>query len=632
MIRKDIRLKVVDQIRKEITIARNYKNLRTTSWHLNEDAYEGKKKEMAPGRANVNLGQMQGFIQTLLAKIDNPLIFRSIPAEIADKTKSKQYNALAEQFAESDYWDKKGRAGNFQALMYGRGVFQYFMKSTGKDIVSVLTPIDVHKFLIDPQAGGLDMDDAMYMGHFGVKLSTKDIKAGVKEKLYYKDTARQVLEGEGDHHQNKEELDSKQRYADMMKTNDVQKGVYYFWAWCTTFEGERYYALYHENTGEILRLEKLEDVQGHDMWPYWSWATFPDMTHFWTPSYADIARELIDVQNININQMLDNAQRVNYPERYVRSGSVKNPQRLQRYTPNGIITVNPNFQASDIQSVSTPSINTPITVYDKIDQILALNTGVSADMKGVSEEDKVGIYEGNVAMTADRLGNLDKSRSDGWKRFANLFYKALKANMTTKVAIKMVGTEGATYQKVNVKEVIPTHDFDFTIESTRAEEEMNARDSREKMAYLDSLVGNPEVNQLELAKMRASVAGVEPEQMRRLFDKSGMASESIEAAEQDLQALLSGKEPKRRVEYTQDYMKYMNKYLMEEGIELKEKQYQAVANHMQAIMPKFEQTLAAQLADEAGLPLQDVAQTPLQNGQAQLPTGQQGQIPQGINL
>ena len=600
MIKNQIRSKILPRVQKEIAISRNYKQSRTRMWHLNEKMYEGKKKELAPGRANVNLGQMHGYIQTLLSKIDNPLIFRAEPAEIADTKKAAIYNAATEQIAASDKWDKKGRLLNFQLLMYGREVAHQSMHTKDKQLVSTLTPIDVHKFLIDPQAGGIDIDNALYMGHYGVRLMTHEIEQGVKDGLYYKEVARKVMEGDGDTHFNKEDINANQRGELKESLEANQDGVFFFWSWITTFKGERYYVLYHEATSEIMRLEKLEDIQGHDKYPYWTAAAFPNLAHFWTQGYADISRELIEVQNVNINQMVDNSQKRNYPERIVKTGSIQNPQRLQRYVPNGIITVSNSFQTGDFQTVDTPSIDSPMKVYDKVDMIIALNSGVTADMKGVSEEDKVGIYEGNRAQAADRLGLLDKNRSDGWKDFADLFYKGLKQNLTTNMAIKMMGTDGASYETVKIKDMIPAHDFDFRIESTRAEEEMNIRERRGKIGYLDTLVNMPDVNQKNLQRIRGEVAGLQRDELRALFDATGAANESVQAAEEDLQQLMMSKKPKTRMDYPMEYVEYMVKYGKSNAIDMSGKQFDSYNEFMQKIMGQpFQDTLVNQLSSEA---------------------------------
>ena len=72
------------------------------------------------------------------------------------------------------------------------------------------------------------------------------------------------------------------------------------------------------------------------MWPFWTYAPYPDLTEFWTPSPADYVRELIMAQAVSINQMLDNAERVNKPQRIVDVGAIQNLAEL-KYRRDGYI-------------------------------------------------------------------------------------------------------------------------------------------------------------------------------------------------------------------------------------------------------------------------------------------------------
>jgi hypothetical protein len=69
--------KIVAQVIEEIRHARQYKQGRVRkSWDKNEDLYYGHKIKSDESRANVDLGQMQEHVHTLLSKIDSPLTFK----------------------------------------------------------------------------------------------------------------------------------------------------------------------------------------------------------------------------------------------------------------------------------------------------------------------------------------------------------------------------------------------------------------------------------------------------------------------------------------------------------------------------------------------------------------------------
>ena len=37
----------------------------------------------------------------------------------------------------------------------------------------------------------------------------------------------------------------------------------------------------------IIRVEPLSEIFESNLYPFWTWAAFPDLTEFWTPSYCD---------------------------------------------------------------------------------------------------------------------------------------------------------------------------------------------------------------------------------------------------------------------------------------------------------------------------------------------------------
>ena len=84
----DINQTILAQSLKEYNIALKYRSQRISSWHKNEDLYLQRKKREIQGRHNILLGEMQGFIDTLLSKIDDPPTIRFTPTDEADTRKA----------------------------------------------------------------------------------------------------------------------------------------------------------------------------------------------------------------------------------------------------------------------------------------------------------------------------------------------------------------------------------------------------------------------------------------------------------------------------------------------------------------------------------------------------------------
>ena len=338
---------------------------------------------------------------------------------------------------------------------------------------------------------------------------------------------------------------------------------YKFWEWYTTFEGTRYYLLMTESGGTAIRVEPLKELFESNMFPFWTWAAFPDLTEFWTPSYCDYVREIFMAQAISINQMLDNAEQVNKPQKLVNVMAVPNLAEL-KYRRDGYIKVNKDIDLNRaVQQLTVPSINTPIEVYNILDGIQEKTSGVTAGAKGVSDEDKVGIYEGNQANAADRFGFLNKSYSFGYKRFAKLYEHGVREHLIKKVAVDILGPDGVEIIEVSRRDIFRKDDeFGTMVESSNAETALSETEKRTKIAFLNAQAANPIQNPQKAYELQASIAGFEEDTIKQLLDTSDYGSaELMSEAERDIEALLDGEKiaPNQAANtaYKQRFVDYM---------------------------------------------------------------------------
>ena len=198
-ISKEIRDKIVAQAIVEISHARNYKQGKISSWQKNESMYYGVKTPSTESRANVNLGRMQEFVHTLQSKIANQQIFKFVKRKEAQLKRVKRLNALRDIDRTDDNWDLKILVGSKQLAIYGREIYNYYADSIDKIYKPHLKPVDVYDFLIDPAAGGIDIEEAMFLGDYGVVLTRKELKEESEKEdcMYIKDEVLSLLAGVG---------------------------------------------------------------------------------------------------------------------------------------------------------------------------------------------------------------------------------------------------------------------------------------------------------------------------------------------------------------------------------------------------------------------------------------------------
>ena len=94
VIKKEIRDKIVAQALSNKDFAERYKQGKVANWKKNEDLYYAKKVKTDESRANVDLGQMQEHVHTLLSKIDSPLTFKFVKRKESQLSRVERLNSL----------------------------------------------------------------------------------------------------------------------------------------------------------------------------------------------------------------------------------------------------------------------------------------------------------------------------------------------------------------------------------------------------------------------------------------------------------------------------------------------------------------------------------------------------------
>jgi hypothetical protein len=560
-IQKEKREAIARQAVEEMLFSRQHKRPKLANWQKNEEMYYGKKQKQEDSRANVELGRVQEFVHTLLSKIDTPMTFKYQKRKVSQLKRVARLNSLRDFDSQRDYWELKDLVGKKQAILYGRAIYSYHATP---DYMPYLENVDVYDFLIDPLAGGIDLEKARYMGRYGVTKNRYQLKKGP----YIQSVVAEM----------KSTYDAQQRQD--MRARELASGTsinelededtFTFWEWYTTYKGDRYYLLMTDS-GTVVRCEPLGELFDNEQYPFWSYASFPDLTEFWTPSHIDYVREIFMAQSASINQMLDNAERVNKPQKIVDVGAVQDLDQL-KYKKDGHILTNMGQAMSAIKLVEVPSIDTPIQVFNVLESIQEKSMGISAAEKGLAETDgRATIYEGNRETAADRYGLLNKSYSYAYRRFAALYEQGVRQHLNKKIAVDILGPEGIEIQNISKRDIFRGNEtFAVQVEASDAEIAMSENKKRTILAFLSAHLQDPTINQKKSTEIQAKIAGLEEQQVRELLDTSEFGdAEIMSEAERDIEDLLDGGTVKpnrmantaykqRIVNYLNDNMEHMN--------------------------------------------------------------------------
>ncbi len=612
--------KIAAQALKEIQFSRTFKQGKILNWQKNEDLYYGKKLKVTEARANVQLARMQEFVHTLLSKIDEPLLFKFRKKKNAQLKRIELLNALRQIDQKNNNWNIKDLVGKKQAIIYGRAVYSYYADSVN-GYQPHLEPIDVYDFLIDPRCGGIDIEEARYMGSYSVVLDKRQLKEGAKNGTYNKSAVADLLDEAGNSGEaTQEETNKRSRSYDQNtigRKNNDDPSLFKFWRWFTTYQedGERYYIVIN-NSGNWIRCEKLVDLFSPTKefplgaWPFWTWAAFPDLTEFWTPSYCDFAREIFMAQDVTINQMLDNAEAINKPMKLVNVTAIEDLSEL-KYRRDGHIKVKGVDDVNKAyQILQTPSINTPLLVFDKLEAIQEKASGVTAAAKGVGDErGKVGIYNGNQEATADRFGLLNRSYAFGYERFAKIYEIGVRDNLIQRVAVEILGPNGVELKFVKRTDIFRKDDtFSVLVEASNAELLVSNQDKESKSAFLAAIKDSPNVNQKKVLELRAKIVGFDEDEIQQILDITNYGnSELMSEADRDMERLLDGEDFSPNDNANNAYKQHMVDYLRDHKEDITDKQFTRIAAYIDSLEKIIYRNEARSLQNEQNQKLNDLS-------------------------
>ena len=603
LVSNDIAQKLSTQFVHHLSQSRRHKKPRIDSWKRVDDMMANRKIEFADTTVHVPLGKARGFLRRWLSKIDNPLTFKYKHKEPADIKKARNLNAIRETDQNVGRWNWKDLMGKTQAGKYGRAIYFYTARSPKGEYESELSMIDVLRFHIDPRAGGEDKEKARWMGWSRVELTREELEQGRDDGEYYKEKVDTLLTAGG----NASKKSLEDRYEDYRYTSINSTGkeaetpgedLFTFYRWFETINNTRYSMLVTE-TGEVIQAKELEKEWASGLYPVWTWAGDTDPTEFWSLGEIEYQMYVFIAQEASISQMIENSDKVNKPQRAVNIERIKNLAQV-KYRRDSFIEVEGDDDVNKaIKDMPVPSIQTPMVVYDKLDLVQADATGMTAGTKGMAEEDKVAIYEGNMQQVGDIFGLLNKSYAEGYYHFARLHEAGVYENLTKSMAVEIMGEQGLSLEKVSRKDIKSKKGFNILIESSNAESQSNNVDRKNKTTFLAGYKGDQMVNQKVLFEQGAKNVGYEDDEVKRFLDTSDYAtSEIISDAHEVFQQLVSGKEADPYDGANTVWLQEILKLYWKNRSDLNAIQATTIEQYIESHIPIVEQNMARDLTNK----------------------------------
>ena len=474
-----------------------FRQPRLNQINKNIDTYLGVEQPALKGFSNVPLDFViiSGYVETLMAKIDDAPNVKFLEQAPADLKKALKYTALWNR----DSSDSKNRWNNIDrnekklAIFQGIGISKTYTESPYQ---ANYEAIPLSSFLFDP-TGGDNLEIHQFVGQEDIFRSWEDLQAGAKDEFYDKGQINTLKTASNDPNAEKNDdlYQNKYRWQRALGLNpevvsQAGSDLYNLTEMCLTYKSKRYYILFDYTTSTWIRVEEMKDVFKSGLYPWTAWQTDNNSQSLLCKAPADVIRPIAVSMKEVFNRGMDNLNKSTHNMRAVDLNMIPNLNQLN-WRHNGIVgvkTLGTNKSAKDAFFDIVPPEKTTLilNLTDWLNQYLGQQTGITASAQGTSDKDtKVGVYYGDLQQVADRMGLLNKSYSDNWKNKALRWMNGLDEHMTEPQAIKIVGDKGIEWDEITHEDTNKNKEFDVEISSGRLEAELNEVKQRRKIESLN---------------------------------------------------------------------------------------------------------------------------------------------------
>ena len=538
---------VCKRIDTEYLNAFEFRKPNISEWHENENQLYGKKPKTISKRSNIMVQLMAGFEDTLLSKIKHPVLVMYKPTEAADVMKARKVTSLwqLESSVSHEDWEYKDLLVKKSGMISGRGIMKIYAVYPYSHR---LDPVDHYDFLVDPLTNGMSLESARYLGQDNIIKSKWELEsnpdydqAKVKELIAaYSEINSESPDNEDQQKSNRFAVMG-MNYSDYFQAGDPS---YKLLEWYTTINGVRYVFLLDREKRIIIRKKKLIEITGiiiegtQPFWPFESWAYYPDLFNFWSPSPMTRVRELFQLRNVSLNQMFDNNESRNRPMRSFDPKIYTNPSLLA-YSPDRLIPVAAGRDPSKgIYTFQAQDIIEPSQFDQILEKLIGKITGVTPSGAGLSDTEKVGIYYGDQQEVEKRMTLFEISYNRAHLRLGQKYIKYLSEKLDKNASIKILGENGVEYDDLTQDDLA---DFDVSITGGLSKASNDALQKKQKNDFLKTQAQNPFFNKKFQLKLGMALNDFSQDDIKSALEVNDIDEKQTIRASEDIQKILLGK-------------------------------------------------------------------------------------------
>lgn len=572
------------------TNALEYRKPFVSNWHENENYLYGKRPKTLSKRSNILLPLMAGFEDTLLSRLKTPITMVFTETEETDKVKAKKVTALweFESSVTREDWEYKDILTKKLAMVSGRGINKIYAEYPYRHR---LDPVDHYDFWIDPLTNGLSIESARYLGQDNIVLSKAELEAN---KSYDQAKVKELIASfseknapNADNEFNEKANRVNALGADFENYTQSSDPSYTFTEAYVELDGIRAYVLYNREKKIVIKKRKLSEITGFlngekkPFYPYDSWAYYPDLFNFWSPSPLDRVREIFVLRNVSLNQVFDNSEAKNKPMRAYDPKTFTNPDLLNYYPDRWIPVASGRDPSKGVYTLPTESISDPKAVSDILEELAAKITGLSTGASGVETgTQKVGIYYGNMQELEKRMTLFELSYNRFHLKLGAKYLMNAQDRIDKKTSIKVLGPDGAEYSDITNEDLA---NFDITISGGLSKANNDALAKNEKMKFLSAQSMNQLLNKKVVMELAMGLAGFNQDDIKRALEPDKGDEKQLLRASEDIQKILLGKKFRPYMKADVTYMQKVLDYAY--NTELEKEDEEKLLAYLQEIQP-----------------------------------------------
>lgn len=560
----------------QLRTSRTYKMQRMAKIQESENLYFGVVPKTIKNPFNESFPFMSGFVDHLISKLDDPPMIEINHTDEAYLIDAKKHQARINQEIDSTTpnanWAYKDRCCRKMAVFSGLGVYSLFASRYDNVTTFHFDAVDYYDFHCEPNGGG-DLETHVFCGEENIFKTREEIMEGMHNDVYdtFQVTKMMALTTPTEYKQTENAYTdrvNRQRGLGMdpLSHNYVGQDMFRLAQWCMVYKGVRWYVLFDPLTAQWIRIKPLREVVGmckhtcEALYPYIPWQTHEEYRTLWCKSPADDAAPIAKTINRILNQELYNREKQNRGQRAYDPEMYHDVEALADWRPDGLTPFDSKggtrTAQSGIYQFDTPAMKGSVELVSFLDSYTGQKTGTTPGSQGQAPDDqKVGIYFGEMKQVEERMGLYNKSYKDAWAKIGYRFVTLADMYISPSEEVMITGAKGEQWVKWGKTEKSRIRDFGITIKGGNTDMIIEQQKNQIKMGALANVTT---VNQQWLDTQKLRAAGYTDEEIKEAFNQLPSESrELMSEAKQGVDMIARGRMPKLNMNATAGFIQHI---------------------------------------------------------------------------